>query len=348
MKMSKKINVQKSVLTGMLAGIVMLAGMAVRPMKTEAAEVPAVHYTSCSITNGQAEIPVEKDYVFGGWYETAGKENPLKDSVETVSGNTVYAKMVPAQVLSVKMQINSSASENDGKETTMRVLSSVDDTNYREVGFEVYFGDQTTEFEIKKIDTVYKTLTYTEGNETKEITASSTFGTSAEYLSAVSLKSIMDENDSGKIYVRPYWVTLDGTKVQGMARNLHVVDEFHDYISVPINILSKVEVAAGQFTFSYDKDKYEVVEESGFEIGRIFGADDMDYKVYASSGKIKVLGIASGIDNNVLADGLLANIRFKAKGTESNPEGVILQSTETKCANWSEDVKTVDVWDYKY
>lgn len=347
MKMSNRFKITKRVLAGMIAGIVMTSGVTVNPMKTEAAEEPAVKYVQCSITNGKAEIPVEKDYVFGGWYETEGKENPLKDSVETVSGNTIYAKMVPAQVLSVKMQINSSAKPNDNEKTTMRVISSVDDTNYREVGFEVYLGNNTTEFPTDKISTVYKKLTYKEGSQNEEITATALFGEAAGYLSSILLK-VPDAQDSSKIYVRPYWVTLDGTKVQGMARNLHVVDEFNDYISIPINILSKVEVAAGQFTFSYDKDKYEVVEESGFEMGRIFGEDDMDYKVYASSGKIKVLGIASGIDNNVLADGLLANVRFKAKKTENNPEGAILQSTETKCANWSEDVKTVDVWDYKY
>ncbi len=347
MKMVRKSKVTRSVLTGVLAGIVLMSGVVVNPIKTEAAE-DKVKYTQCNIIDGKAEIPVEKDYVFGGWYETAGSEKPLKDSVDTTSNTTVYAKMVPARVLSVKMQINSSAKEEDQAATTMRVLSSVDDTNYREVGFEVYLGNQTTEFQTDKVSTVYQTLTYTEDGKTQDITASDLFGASAGYLSAISLNGITDENDSSKIYVRPYWVTLDGTKVQGMARNLHVVDEFYDYISIPVNILSNVEVAAGQFIFSYDKDKYEIVEETGFEVGRIFGADDMDYKVYPSAGKIKVLGIASEIDSHVLVNGLLANIRFKAKNTESNPEGVILEVTEKKCADWSEEQQTVDVWNYNY
>lgn len=353
MKMSKRFNVTSKIVAGMIAGIVIVSGMTVGSLETEAADL-TVKYTQCSVTDGNAEIPIEKDYVFGGWYETAGSEKPLKESVEQVVAErnditTVYAKMVPAQVLSVKMQVNGSAKEDDGEKSTMRVLSAVDDTRYREVGFEVYLGDNTSEFPTEKISTVYKKLTYTtKGNNTAEMTAASLFGNAAEYMSAIQLTGIDDAHDSSKIYVRPYWVTLDGTKVQGLARYLHVVDEFKDYISVPVNVLSGEAIAAGQFVFSYDNSRFEVVTESGVEAGKIFGTDFMNYQVNDVKGEIKIVGITSDVTRDVRTDDLLANIRFKEKRFGSDSEEVVLTLKEQKCGNWAEEQKNIAVWDYRY
>lgn len=352
MKIGKIVKVTKNMLAGMLVGAVIISGIIVNPLKAEAADA-AVKYTPCNVTNGNAEIPVEKDYVFGGWYETANSEKPLKDSVANVVGEkpeltTLYAKMVPAYVLSVKMQINSTAQKNDGKNTTMRVLSAVDDTKYREVGFEVYLGNSTEKFPTEAISTVYEKLIYSTSNGTKELAATSLFGTAAKYVSAIQLSDIDDAHDNSKIYVRPYWVTLDGTKVQGMARNVHVMDEFENYISVPINILSGEKIAAGKFVLSYDSNNLEVVSEGGFEAGKLFEAAQMDYNVDAGEGKIRMVGMASSITSDVSANGLLANIRFKVKDTGTVSNGIILTLTEQECSNWAEQTKTVTIWDYRY
>ena len=180
--------------------------------------------------------------------------------------------------------------------------------------------------------------------DTEVITPEATFGAAADYFSALDLKNITKNSHKSIIYVRPYWVTLDGTKVEGMARNVHVEDEYLDYISVPVNILSGEDMAAGMLTMNYDQESLDVI---GFEAGRLFKLDDIFYNIDESTGKIKFVGTAQTLDENVVADGLIANIRFKVKEGKTLPEGVILTQEAQDCCDWQENSVTVKIWDYK-
>ena len=105
--------------------------------------------------------------------------------------------------------------------------------------------------------------------------------------------------------LRPYWITLDGTKVEGAAKYVHIEDEYLNLISVPVNLSSVEGVAAGTVTMSYDQN----LTLYGCEKGRLLTA--MRFWNNAENNEIRMIGNASELNEDVRADGILANIRFK-------------------------------------
>ena len=64
---------------------------------------------------------------------------------------------------------------------------------------------------------------------------------------------------------------MDGVKVYGLSRYMHVQDGYLNYINVPVNLHNAEDVAAGMLKFKYDTSKYQLVsEEAGIECGRMF------------------------------------------------------------------------------
>lgn len=352
--MRKMTNAAKKRLIGTLVAVVMLLGMAVMMANAQDNQVIIPDATKdiqyvpvASVEYSQTKVPVKQNYVFGGWYKKADNADTFTtmNQKPTDTDENVYAKFVPAYVLSVKTQIDTYTAEKGAatdQNATMRVLSAVDDRNYKEVGFEVWLGKRTSAESTPVITTVYSGLKMNE-TDTEVITPEATFGAAADYFSALDLKNITKNSHKSIIYVRPYWVTLDGTKVEGMARNVHVEDEYLDYISVPVNVLSGESMAAGMLTMTYDKDSLDVV---GFEAGRLFELDEMLCHVDEKTGTIKVVGNATTLDENVAADGLIANIRFKEKEGKTISDGVVLTQTNQDFCDWLENTVTVKIWDY--
>ena len=76
----------------------------------------------------QDNIPTKEGYLFGGWYKDQEGTTVIKEASQVSEGETVYAKFVPAYVLSVKAQIFSTTertTEGTGK-TNVRLVSSLD------------------------------------------------------------------------------------------------------------------------------------------------------------------------------------------------------------------------------
>lgn len=352
--MRKMTNAAKKRLIGLLVTAMMILGMATMMVSAQdnGVIIPDVnkdiqYVPVASVEYSEAKVPVKQNYVFGGWYKKADNAETftVMSTKPTDAEANVYAKFVPAYVLSVKTQIDTYTAEKKAetdKNATMRVLSAVDNRSYKEVGFKIWLGKRTSAEATPVITTVYQGLKLSE-EDTNVIEPETTFGAAADYFSALDLQNITQKSHASIIYVRPYWVTLDGTKVEGMARNVHVEDEYLDYISVPVNILSGESMAAGQMTMTYDKDSLEVV---GFEAGRLFELDEMSYHVDETTSTIKVVGNAAVVDTNVAADGLIANIRFREKTGKTMSEGVVLTQTNQDFCNWAEDTVTVKIWDY--
>ena len=155
------------------------------------------------------------DYKFAGWYADENGVNPL-DKTGADNAKSAYAKFVPKEILSVRVQITAGTTYKS-ETTNMRFTTSVDTLNYEYVGFEcVLNGVKKT----AQTDTVYRELFAAfleEDDAEKKIDTlkPAAFSTMSKYFMACVMKNIPNADFGDMIEVKPYWVTVDGTKVYG-------------------------------------------------------------------------------------------------------------------------------------
>lgn len=376
-------NLVKKIVAGTLAIVVFAVGIVMMPEKTEASDTyedkiiyedRTSEFKTMWKTGGEGTTPQKAGYVFGGWYENTGEKDgegniiyqALSDTAESAQAKVsdsnatsgICAKFVPAYVLSVKAQLDSNTKKaNDGAKAYIRVLSSVDSADYLRVGFEILLNhwidatdfndgnplESTTVYDGLKVDT-----TDADGNVTKTDTyyANQIFGACSKYLNVWRLNDIIDANDAFRIYVRPYWYTCDGTKVEGLAKYIHVEDGYNDFISVPINIYQAGNIAGGYLQMKYNTEYFEVHD---VEYAKLFDAMQHNAKL---DGAVKFAGNSSA---NVTGDDLYANVRFTL--TEAGKEyyggvgsGIFLnfQIGDENFSNWEEELVSVDSWNVQY
>ena len=371
MKQKKSISLSMKLSVGMLAVLMIAAVIMIAPKQVNAAVVADTviyvqdsdNYDIKQYWNADSTkriTPIKEGYVFGGWFEasTAGVEGaeqsaegvyyaPLEESdLQTSVPDTAYAKFVPAQVLSVKAQNQANISASSSK-THVRIISSLDSSNYEKVGFDIWLANKTqllksdnSALETTKIYTGLK-----EGDNVK--TVAEVFGGVSEYLSVWQLNNVGNSNFSKIIYVRPYWITMDGTKVEGLAKYVHIEDDYLGYISVPVNLLSKDEVskvAAGAVNMTYDNASLELADTNAvsFEAGRL--VPEMEFYHNTSGKTIQMSGNVATVGEYNSGECLFANIRFKKPAADTN-----FDMTTVQFCDWDEQVFSIDkVWDIKY
>lgn len=366
--MQKNMNSVKKIVAGVLAVVMLVAGIAVRPKIADAADeykdeiVYEDRTSEFSSSWKSGKAPEKAGYVFGGWYEKKGETSyeaidatTAEKKAEDTITEGICAKFVPAYVMSVKAQIDAETTgAADGIGACLRVMSSVDGLDYQKVGFTILLNnsiDVSTAFNegnALEATKVYDGLLVTEGNTEKTLYAKDIFGTQSKYLSVWRLNEIVDANDAKIIYVRPYWVTCDGTRVEGLAKYIHVEDSYNNYISVPVNLYQNKDVAAGMLQMSYNSQYFTVYD---VEYGKVF--EEMEYN-FGMDGAVMFVGNKSE-EGNVTADGLYVNVRFALTETgKANYKGV---GTGTflsfgvgseDFSNWGEDPVTIDSWDVQY
>lgn len=367
-------------ITALLCTVAMiLSGIAMAPAEAKATDSDTGIYTEIVYDNTNYSIsdywttesktaPTKSGYVFGGWYTKPSntyialeKDDITTDSEGKASmSETVYAKFVPAQVLSVKAQNASGTKANDGKAASVRVISAVDSTAYQNVGFTILINNKN------------KLLTETEGElESAQIytglkvgddsySAADIFGVPAEYLNVWRLDGILDKRDTTIINVTPYWTTLDGTKVEGQCKYIHIEDGYEGYISVPVNINTTENIAAGTVTITYPEG-LTLVEDKVEFAGVLPEATLSDDK---GSNTITIVGNATeadvydtystGVNNTGIRKTILVNLRFTAD-TSAYPgagKGTFLQfivaDENALFYNWGENKVTVNVCNVQY
>lgn len=308
---------RSSLLVGLVAMVVMVAVIVIAPKTAAAAETKVDGENGIIFVQDSEKLniqdywtdrkaPVRTGYVFAGWYSDSNENSALSEA-EAKDATSAWAKFVPDYVLSVRAQIEAETVAEDGA-TAIRVLSSVDTDVYQKVGFDIWLANKK---QLKNTDDTAPLVTdkaFTNilvGDMKKS--ATDIFGAASKYFVVWKLTNIADVNDSKIIYVRPYWITCDGTKVDGLAKYVHVQDGYLDYISVPINLLTSEEIAAGVVKMTY-KD----LEFVGFEAGRLF---PVMVDNHATNGVINIVGNLEEISENVQADGIYANLRFKKPAT---------------------------------
>lgn len=298
--------------------------------------------------------PEKQGYFFGGWYETEGGK-PLKKSEIEAYSKEVYAKFVPDYVLSVKAQADAGATaKDDGVDANVRILTSLDSLDYQYVGVKVLLSNKN-DTGVNETTKVYDKLMVNAGTEKEATaTASEVFGTASNYFGVWKISNIADKYDGKIIYVRPYWVTMDGTTVYGLAKYVHVEDAYLHYISIPINLLSGTQTAAGIVSMQYDADK---VEFAGVEPGRVTN-DEMEYSY--ETGTLKIVGNEEIVNEYADAkESIFANVRFKVKDStaiynlndsKEMTRNLFLDFTinGTSFSNWNEEAVDAGVWDIRY
>lgn len=282
---------------------------------------------------GEKKAPYKEGYIFAGWYSEAADDKAL-DAEAAASATEAWAKFVPDYVLSVRAQIEAETKANDGQ-TDIRVLSAVDSDDYLNVGFDIWLANKkqiTMTVDNQEVAPLVTTKAFENILVNGEkVSATTTFGAAAKYYVVWKLTDILDVNDEKIIYVRPYWTTLDGTKVEGLAKYVHVEDGYNGYINVPINLLTGEAIAAGVVKMTYSG-----LELVGVENGRLL--TEMNEKLL--DGEIRVAGNADELNEKIYADGIYANIRFKKPNVDPNTLTFGLKE-DADFADWEEDGVTL-------
>lgn len=298
----------------------------------------------------EKKAPVKEGYVFGGWYKDVDgtKKAITQDEAGSFEGQA-YAKFVPAFVLSVKAQIEVAAETGNSASTYLRLITSVDSTKYQNLGFDIWLNNATKVEGVPVITKVYDSVSSSEG----KITAADGFGAPSAKLATLRLRGISSDNFRKIIYVRPYWTTMDGTKVEGLARYVRVEDGFiaNRYISIPINLLEPKQVAAGIVEFSYKdyQGQLEIAKDSNgnylIDSGRVLPF--MEYHVDEENGLIRFVGNGT-VNEYKDTETLYANVRFRVKDGASIPDSLLFRMQEGMFCDWKEQPVTVNAQDYQY
>ena len=244
----------KKVLIGLLALLLVISGICF--YNADSSEVLAA---AGDVTTGDGFIAVEyddlkdyrkssgnvaptapsayKSYIFAGWYEDEACQKVYKD----VSADTTlaYAKFVPANVLSVKVQLKSGTTDKS-ESTNMRLVSSVDGTNYQEVGFEIYFDGATTPITTRSTK-VYKRVVANAESGVDYNYSAKVVDVESKYFVTATLLNIKNTEEKPNFekpfHIKPFWTTMDGTIVYGVSKYVTVNDGLDDdNINIPVRV----------------------------------------------------------------------------------------------------------------
>lgn len=258
--------------------------------------------------------PTNPGYLFGGWYSDKNEDSAL--TAKDIQADTqAYAKWVPAQVLGVKTQItcNHEGSDAEGHDVTadctnvtIRLVSSVDNLKYQSIGFTITMGEKSWETTEQYKTKVYEN--YVAGSET--VKASNIFGSASNYFFSKGIQKIPGVAEFAKsFFATPHWVTLDGTKVEGLAKYVHVEDYYKNYITVPVYLNSaNVEAAAGILSLKYNTAAMEYVDcENGTLYEEGLAAEQ------STKGTVKCVANVKDISKDKPVYGMFINLRFQLK-----------------------------------
>lgn len=334
----------KNILAGFMAAILIVAGVAIAPSgEAKAAEVSVKEGVQYEQRTVDGKIPTMDGYFFGGWFEKGDGTGKALSSVS--NGQTLYAKFVPAHVMSVKSQ-NLAGTTLDSTSTNTRFISAVDCADYQKVGFVINTGNVAKE---KEVDArkVYEKIYVTTSASSTHYTPEGLFGAGAEYVTVLEMGGIPNTAWDRDFYLRPYWVTKDGTQVYGHAKYVRVGDGLgtDKYISVSLNLTSAKDVAAGLLTLKYDTSKLDF---AGYVKGRVFDEVLANETV---DGTVKCVANVSDITANGKANDTYMGLRFKVTDTSYKlGQGKFLQFSISDVDFCDKDENTVNmnVWNFQY
>lgn len=248
--------------------------------------------------------PAHAGWIFAGWFTDT--TCTVAVDRETATGEQ-YAKFVPSGVLSAKCQVlNDTTSTSDTSK--IRFVSTVDNLRYQQVGFKYQIaGGAEKSYTTTQ---VMKSIVANEGGVAFGYQPT-VFDECSQYFITVTMKNIPNHAFATGIRITPFWVTLDGTEVEGVSRFIRVEDHYNKIVNVPVRLCDNAEVAAGLIGVRYNADKYDYV---GYDNGTVFDSTKCnDY-----NGTVYCVGNVDDISKNTPADGLFVNLRFQLKENQTN------------------------------
>lgn len=171
---------------------------------------------SSEVEKNSEGVPVLAGYIFAGWYQDAQAAQPYRNAVS--EGEIAYAKFVPEEVLSVKAQLSAEVipEGTTADQTSMRFITTVDTLKYREVGFQIAIQGITAPI-TQNTNKVYTSLYQIGEDGKKDEISPKMFCTASNYFCPVTMTKIPLAAWNTEITITPYWITLDGTTVYGVA-----------------------------------------------------------------------------------------------------------------------------------
>lgn len=376
----------KQFIAGLLSLSLVVAGSVTISTDTKAAGTSVVQYQkveaatfktcidshtapTCDMTQLASET---SGYLFGGWYKYVDDSTwgeVIKTSSDIGSDAYVYAKFVPARLAGISCQVGVDAEEKNT--TTLRAVSAVDSTNYKAVGFNVYgrqtVGNQTYDWPMYEYNTdstvqntkVYSGLqTYKYNNEKTEIIKGDVkqpediFGQDAEgfKFTVMNLSQIESSYWDITIVVRPYWITMDGTYVEGIAEFNRVNDSPNitstpNIVNVSVNLKDVSDIAAGKVNISYPK-QFTFVEA---ECGRVFG--EMEINPDTTNRVVKCVGNITELANVEKPEDVYVNLRFEVNTSVTAGQSKFVATIpENGFCDIDENIENIKVsaWDVVY
>jgi len=191
--------------------------------------------------DGYYIIPKAKttgEWIFAGWYTDANCTVALQENKTNGEG---YAKYVSADVMSVKYQLSKETTATSPS-TLLRCISSVDTLNYSAVGFELVTSNDAKYMERGTVGTRIQAANNpcTYGPKVVDI--------ESEYFYS-AVEEIANADFNKGFLVKPYWVTIDGTKVYGVSRYITVNESINkNIIHIPVKMDAETANATSSVT----------------------------------------------------------------------------------------------------
>lgn len=232
----------------------------------------------------------------------------------------------PDEFMIVKCQ-NTKGTDAGTETTRLRLITAVDSLDYKTVGFEVKSGDgKTVSYETTKVYTSVK------AGDTK--IQASDFSKGAAYLATYVIENVARADYENAIYVKPYTVTNDGTKVYGTDRYARVSNGYDGTFSVAVRVDEKTGIGAGRVFTGYDASKLEYV---GYDAGTVF---DDEPQVYDTGNQVRFINNVDDVTKDVAADGMLISLNFKVKKYDASNKNTYTFTVEKQdfCNVAEEDV----------
>ena len=192
--------------------------------ETEPSRNVVVFYEDISAfrTEGSYTHPTRAGCVFSGWYEDEACTTPL--GINTVSGSA-YAKFVNQNVLRAKWQV-SAGTTADSESTNLRLVTSVDSVQYRNVGFNIKRNGETYQNGTYTTKTVYSKIYGTDGTTVMDYVPSTSFCSESQYFMTLRIQGVKTDKFDLEWEVAPFWTTLDGTVVTGITNTFQISDDY--------------------------------------------------------------------------------------------------------------------------
>jgi len=384
-----KVKLVKKILSGLLAASVIFSGVVVTSKEVKADNTAVVQYQKISVTDFKSniekheapkcDVTLFKDgskeeasgYLFGGWFKYTDENtvgSVIRDASDVGGDSYVYAKFVPARLAGVSCQVGVDAESNGS--TSLRVVSTVDSTDYKAVGFNVYGREKDnsgtydwTMYEYNTNSTAQSTKVYS-GLQTYKLDTSGQiiksdvkqpkdiFGVDAEgfNFTTMSLSGITDDYYGLTIVVRPYWITMDGTYVEGTAEFNRVNDSPNitsepNIVNVSVNLKDVSDIAAGKVNISYP-EQFTFVEA---ECGRVFG--EMEFNPDTTNRVVKCVGNITELANVEKPEDVYVNLRFRVDTSVTAGQSEFVATIpENGFCDIDENIENIKVsaWDVVY